>query len=125
MTDNAKTVFFPKGVSEGSFLNLGHQYLAFKSWPLDLGHHYLAFNYLAFVCSPFHFLLFSSISLLSPFWILVLFGYRPRGFVAKVTMINMVWRTPVLQMTVFIMPVRRLIQTEQFLIWFGDHMFSK
>ena len=38
---------------------------------------------------------------------------------------NMVWRTHVLQMTVFIMPVWGLIQTEQFLIWFGDHMFSK
>ena len=31
----------------------------------------------------------------------------------------------VLQTTVFIMPMRCLIQTEQFLIWFSEHIFYK
>ena len=47
------------------------------------------------------------------------------GSYSNGTVFNMVWRTHVLQMTVFIMPARRLTQTEQFLIWFGEHVFSK
>ena len=35
----------------------------------------------------------------------------------------MVLRTHVLQMIVFMMPARGLIQKQPFLIWFGEHMF--
>ena len=110
-------VNFPESVSEGSFLNLGHHYLAFTSWPPLLGLQLFGLRIFAFS--------FSSISLLSPFWTLGVLGCSSRGFVAKMIVINMVWRTCVPQMVVFIMPASGLIQTEQFLIWFGDLMFSK
>ena len=106
---------FPESVSEGSLLNLGHHYFSFFISLLPQ-FHYFALTYLIL-----HFLLLLSCAS----FISSLLGYGPRGLDAKVTMINMVWRTPVLQMTIFIMPVRGLIQTEQFLIWFGEHMFSK
>ena len=102
--------FFPVSVSEGSFLNLGH--------------HYLAFNYLAFVCSPFHFLLF----LYCPsfrFWLF--WGIGRAASLQKCQWL--IWFGDHVfskrQFLYLIMPARGLIQTEQFLIWFGEHMFSK
>ena len=56
---------------------------------------------------------------------MIVFIMPVRGARVQTQVFNMVWRTHVLQMKVFIMPVRGLMPERQFLIWFGEHMFFK
>ena len=119
-------IFIPESVSEGSFLYFGHHYFAIIIFgPSLLRHHYIALpNCLILWPSVFP-LQVSSSSLFCPLQFFITCGCRRACLIAKVTITNMVWRTCVSQSILFITPARGLIQKQQVLIWFGEHVFPK